>query len=188
MKLYVVRHGESVNNLKKIYTGWQQAALTDKGRADAKWAKEVLSTVKIDKAFSSDLIRAMETGSIALPDMTAELTDLLREVDVGNLAGQPLTTVTDEMRERIATEGYTFLDGESREDFRARVRKFMKVLESLPYENIAAFSHRGWIIAIIEEVLGVHGISGRIKCDNCAVAVFEFNGKTWRLCGLMNAG
>ena len=187
MKLYVVRHGESENNLLKIYTGWQQAKLTDKGRADAKWASSVLSPVKIDKVFSSDLVRAMETGSIALPDMTAELTDLLREVDVGSLAGNPISAVTDEMRERIAAEGYTFLDGESREDFRARVRKFMTGLEALPYENVAAFSHRGWIIAAIEEVLGIRGISGKIKCDNCAVAVFEFNGKTWRLCGLMNA-
>ena len=42
MKLYVVRHGQSENNLKKLFTGWTDAALTEKGIQDALGVREFL--------------------------------------------------------------------------------------------------------------------------------------------------
>ena len=31
MKLYVIRHGQSVGNLRGVYTGWADVPLTEKG-------------------------------------------------------------------------------------------------------------------------------------------------------------
>ena len=42
MKLYVIRHGESETNLKNVYSGWMDVALTEKGFEDAKGAQKLL--------------------------------------------------------------------------------------------------------------------------------------------------
>ena len=47
MKIYVIRHGESVNNLKGLWTGWSDVELTEKGVLDAKKAGEFIKDVKL---------------------------------------------------------------------------------------------------------------------------------------------
>ena len=57
MRLYVIRHGESENNLKKCWTGWYDAPLTEKGRQDARKAGTFLQGITFDKIYASDLSR-----------------------------------------------------------------------------------------------------------------------------------
>ena len=68
MRVYVIRHGESETNYKKQWTGWSDVHLTDKGKEDAKKARDFLKHISFDKIFASDLVRAVETAKIALPD------------------------------------------------------------------------------------------------------------------------
>ena len=82
MQLYLVRHGQSVNNEKGLWTGWHDVPLTDKGHEDALGAKRVLEGISFDRVYSSDLIRARETAQVVLPAYDAEPLALLREVDV----------------------------------------------------------------------------------------------------------
>ena len=58
MKLYMVRHGQSVANLNKQHVGWGQVLLTEKGEDDARGAGEILKNYSFDKVYSSDLLRA----------------------------------------------------------------------------------------------------------------------------------
>lgn len=83
MRVYVIRHGESESNLKKIWSGQFDAKLTEKGKEDAKKVGEVLKGVSFDKIYTSDLSRAMDTAKIAIPDCSFETSPLLREVDMG---------------------------------------------------------------------------------------------------------
>ena len=86
MKIYVVRHGQSENNLAGIHTGWVQCHLTEKGRSDAVKAGQLLKNIHFDRVYSSDLIRAMETQELALPGRKPDLcTPLLREISVGKM-------------------------------------------------------------------------------------------------------
>ena len=48
-------------------------------------------------------------------------------------------------------------------------------------ERIAAFSHKGFILTILECVMGVPLDHAQLVCDNCAVQVLHFNGKQWSL-------
>ena len=181
MRLYVIRHGESVNNQLKIYTGWAQVPLSEKGVRDAERAGEILRGITFDKVYSSDLKRAMQTAEAALPGIPYEPTHLLREVDVGDLVGKPLTTVTEEMRLTIAKEGYGFLNGESCLDFAERVREFMRLAAESGYETVAAFCHRGWLMNMLSEVLGFTPSRGSVTCNNCTVAAFDFKNGVWSL-------
>lgn len=186
MKVYVIRHGESESNLKKQWTGWADAPLTDKGKSDAALAGDVIQTVRFDKVYTSDLKRAMGTAEIALPHCPYEASSLLREINVGQLAGQPLSALTYEQRVDTIENGYAPFGGESHAALLDRIGRFMDGLESLHCENVAVFSHAGWLLGMLEQVLGVRLPKRNICCHNCTVAVFEYIDGVWKLYSWIN--
>jgi len=64
--LILLRHGESQWNLENRFTGWVDVELSEKGRKEAAEAGEKLKNIKIDKAYTSALKRAIDTLDIAL--------------------------------------------------------------------------------------------------------------------------
>jgi phosphoglycerate mutase, BPG-dependent, family 1 len=64
--LILVRHGQSVWNLEKKFTGWVDVDLTDNGKSEAKKAGELINknNLKIDLYFSSIQLRAKNTLKI----------------------------------------------------------------------------------------------------------------------------
>ena len=64
--LVLVRHGQSVWNLEKKFTGWVDVDLTDNGRSEAKKAGELIdkNNLTIDLYFSSVQLRAKNTLKI----------------------------------------------------------------------------------------------------------------------------
>jgi len=186
MRVYLVRHGESETNLIRYYTGWLQVSLTEKGIRDAVAAGKVLEGVLFDRVFSSDLIRACQTAENAIPGCRYETSDLLREYDVGSLAGNPISDVTPEMRREINANGFVAFGGESRDTFQKRVKEFFAELEQLSCENVAVFTHRGWVMAALQHVLGAEALGAKVICNNCAVAVFDYDGKAWKLHSWIN--
>ncbi len=65
-KIVLLRHGESQWNLENRFTGWVDITLTNKGREEARHAGELLRDLPFDFAFTSVLIRAIESLEIAL--------------------------------------------------------------------------------------------------------------------------
>jgi len=62
MKFILVRHGETVANIEKVYSGWSNYELTEKGRLQIKILAEELRTYKVDAIYASSLGRTMETA------------------------------------------------------------------------------------------------------------------------------
>lgn len=92
--LVLVRHGQSEWNLKNLFTGWRDPALTEQGVAEAKRAGALLKAegLHFDTAFTSALTRAQNTCGLILSEMgQADLkpvADLaLNERDYGDLSG-----------------------------------------------------------------------------------------------------
>ena len=89
-RLILIRHGESEFNLTRRYTGQLDVALTEKGVAQAKiTADYILKNYKIDKVYSSDLSRAIETAKPVAEPLGLEIkTDKrLREIYAGEWQG-----------------------------------------------------------------------------------------------------
>ena len=61
VKIILIRHGESLANAQRIYLGHTDWDLSELGYKQAESAAELISDVKIDKIYSSDLIRAYNT-------------------------------------------------------------------------------------------------------------------------------
>jgi 2,3-bisphosphoglycerate-dependent phosphoglycerate mutase len=66
--LILLRHGESDWNAKNLFTGWVDVDLTDKGRAEAARAGELMAELDRlpDVVYTSLLRRAITTANLAL--------------------------------------------------------------------------------------------------------------------------
>jgi len=182
MKLYFIRHGQSETNLSKCWTGWLDAKLTENGRNDARIAGRFLDGVPFDKVFSSDLSRAKTTAELALPGYDIETTPLLREISAGSIEGTPVESID----RSLVTDGFACFGGETREELSERVRKFLSTVEGLGCKTVAAFTHGGFIMAVLDEVLGTVIPRKAVKCANCTIAVLEYADGAWMLHSWIN--
>lgn len=137
MKLYFVRHGESVANVEMVVSnrGFQHP-LTDKGRQQVMALAESLNDVEISHIYSSPLQRAVQTAEILsqAKNLTYETTNALREGDCGILEGRGDDECWQMMREvnsawfKKGNYDERIDDGESYNDIAARFAPFVEQL------------------------------------------------------------
>lgn len=178
MRLFLIRHGESQANIDRVYAGHVDTPLTANGCEQARSIRNVLARIPFDRVYTSDLSRAWDTQKYALPNAACTPTQLLREFNVGDLAGQSFVWHKD----KIAMDrDYSPYGGESVEDVRMRLDRFCQMLENDPCENVAAFTHHGIVVCMLRKILG-HGFdSSLLHSYNCSVHVFEYTEGKWRL-------
>jgi probable phosphoglycerate mutase len=116
--VYLVRHGETVDNALQIMQGQTHGCLNEKGREQARIVAERLAGEAFDAVVASDLQRAIQTAEIiaaphGLPVVT---TPLLRERDWGGFTGRFIPDLRDavwpddiETEEALLTRARTFL-------------------------------------------------------------------------------
>ena len=88
--IFLIRHGETIDNARQIMQGQVQGELNEKGKEQARQVAERLAAEQIDAIVASDLHRAVQTAEIiaephGLPVLT---TPLLRERDWGSFTGR----------------------------------------------------------------------------------------------------
>ena len=92
--LILVRHGQSEWNLKNLFTGWRNPALTEQGIEEARTTGKKLKEAGIvpDLYFTSALQRAQHTldlilEELGITDVTITRHKALNERDYGDLSG-----------------------------------------------------------------------------------------------------
>src|SRR6202041_1417504 len=92
--LVLLRHGQSEWNLENLFTGWRDVDLSPTGVEEAKAAGRRMKAhgIAFDLVFTSALIRAQRTLSLALAEMgqtglPEERDEALNERDYGDLSG-----------------------------------------------------------------------------------------------------
>lgn len=154
MKLIIVRHGETFENLKKISQGHFNSQLTPKGIEQAKKVSQRLKNIKINIAFTSDLDRALNTCNEILKfhkDTKLVNTAILREQAKGIFEGK-----TREERYKMLKEDKTPFHewhpegGERLIDVWIKVIPFLeKIKEEHSNETVLLVSHGGPISCIL---------------------------------------
>jgi broad specificity phosphatase PhoE len=146
MKLYFLRHGESVANFEERYTGQLDVALTDKGRAQAVLAGKAIfeSGLSFDKIVSSPLDRARETATIVARligyDETAIIDEpLVMERHFGDLQGKTKAETGSLTGEQIENSG-----AETDQDLRNRAKEFLAKIRQDDAQKILVVSHNGF--------------------------------------------
>ena len=148
--IWFVRHTQSKYNEKKLFTGWDNPGLTEKGIQQAYELKDKLKEIKFNKMFCSPLERAMQTMRIITQDNFI-VDDRLKERDYGHWAGKSKTEIRESVGEDLffsARRGWDTPppNGECLHDVMKRVKSF---LEELPKKGqILVVSHGNTIRAI----------------------------------------
>lgn len=93
MEIYIVRHGETVWNEKKLLQGRTDIELNDKGRELAIITGQNLRNTHFDVVFSSPLKRAHETARLIVGDRDIPIitNDLIKEMCFGDWEGQNMS-------------------------------------------------------------------------------------------------
>lgn len=134
--LYLVRHGETVDNAAKIMQGQTQGLLNEKGIEQAQSVCEQMTHSHIDAFVSSDLHRSIQTCEIIAAPHHQEVTTtpLLRERDWGSFTGKyiPDLQAVKQWPEDI----------ESLEDLKQRAKDFLQWLtDRFPEQTVLAVGH-----------------------------------------------
>lgn len=97
VRLFLVRHGETVDNANRMMQGQTQGELNEKGRRQAREVAAKMAAEDIDVFVSSDLKRSIDTCMmIAEPHGgTVVTTPLLRERDWGSFTGKYIPDLKD---------------------------------------------------------------------------------------------
>ena len=159
--IYLIRHGEAEGNLYRRALGITESRLTAQGVSQAGAAKERFGTVKIDRAYSSPLLRARRTGEIVCEGhgIPVILRDDFREINLGVWENMQW----GEIFERYPREYSTFMT--DTDNWRVEMcetsvdagRRFYSGVMDVARENegrtIAIFTHGAVIRAFLREVL-----------------------------------
>lgn len=90
--VYLVRHGSTLLNSYNRMQGWIDSDLTEEGIEQAQQAADKLSDISFDRAFSSDLGRAVNTRNLITNQLQSNLKEAadlpeFREVNFGFFEG-----------------------------------------------------------------------------------------------------
>ena len=177
MLLFVIRHGETEGNVKKLYYSQEDLPLTDKGRQQALALRPFLQQYTFDRVYASDLSRALETAQLMLPGCEPITTPLLREISIGDLTGEYIGAV----REKYGNLKGDFspFNGESPAMLDARAAEFLHLLEQETAETLIAFSHNGFMKAVLRCIIGDAADTVRLVNGNCTIAVLKYENGRW---------
>ena len=88
--IYIIRHGQTEMNSRRVLQGRSDFALNETGLAQAREAAERLRGVRFDRVYSSPLLRAVQTAEQIVPGAEIVLDERLIEMDYGPYEGADL--------------------------------------------------------------------------------------------------
>lgn len=166
MKLCLVRHGETEENLARILQGHLPGTLTSNGRRKAMALREELNLEEFDAIVSSDLKRVTDTVELLVghqTDIPWEKTTLLREIDWGSLTGRKIGDVNFK---------HLPIDVETKEELFERAKRASLYLkERYSGKSVLIVSHGLFLRSLIANLTDVpisrlHTIK---RMENCEV-------------------
>lgn len=94
-RIYIVRHCEAVGNIKRIFQGHTDLDITELGAKQLEALQNRFGDIKLDRVFSSPLIRAKKTGLaiIGEKNIPLEINDGLIEINGGVIEGKEYAVV-----------------------------------------------------------------------------------------------
>lgn len=181
-RLYLLRHGQTEFNVKKLVQGRCDSPLTDLGRQQAGMAAAWLKAHNVapDKVVSSPLGRAMDTARLVAtellgPDTAVEPCEGIIERCYGTFEEGPHDALPTDVWD--PAEDLVPFGGEGSQALQKRmVETLTNLISAENVETLLAVSHgsasRQFIKAAAPE-----GFELPAKLPNCAIMIFDFDEK-----------
>jgi 2,3-bisphosphoglycerate-dependent phosphoglycerate mutase len=166
-RLVLVRHGQSEYNLKNLFTGWVDAALTSKGEEEARKSALILKEKNFipQIAFTSALQRAQKTLQIILDEIKVSSLPIhkdkaLNERDYGELNGKNKAQTAEKFGEEQVKVWRRSFDvrppgGESLKDTAARTLPYFqsKILPEVKAgKDVLVVAHGNSLRSIVMDI------------------------------------
>lgn len=186
-KVIFVRHGETLWNQSKRYQGHSDIPLNETGIEQAKKVAKRLAGEKIHGIYSSDLLRAVQTGKIIGEEHDVEpvMVKEFREVNFGMWEGLSYEAIMAEWPEVLSAiyerpGSVQIPGGESFYDVQERtIRGLTKCLLSHQDETIIVVSHGGTMRVLLCDALGLPIENmWSLQQDSTAINIIEYFGTT----------
>lgn len=183
MRLYLVRHGQTDENVRQEIQGQLPGRLSPLGLEQATALGERFRDVPLDTVISSDLRRAMQTAdAIALPHRLPVAPEpLLREQHYGIYQGRPLEHLYgDSGFEGVVRQAE---GGESMQDLRQRAEDLWERWRTdLVGKTAVAVSHGAFLSILLPTILGKSAVQeGSVVFSNGGIAAIHGSGESFRL-------
>lgn len=199
--IYLIRHGQSVDNLNGLQSGWSSTPLTPLGVRQSTMIGTKLVNVQFTAAISSGSVRAVQTLEAVLKTRETPLTPVkdthFREWGVGSFDQKPVGLVQETMAKKLKTSVanlWKYTDetkfnalaasdpskkAETWAKFKSRIVGGMRlVLEKNRGGKVALVTH-GYVIKHLVKQLTGKWATGSIS--NTSVTVLVYRSGKWTL-------
>lgn len=176
MKLYVVRHGETVENANNCLVGRINSCLTENGICQAREVSKYFENKNIDLIVSSPLDRCKITAEVISNGKTPIVySDSLLGRDHGEFTGKPRNSINYEEYWNYHKD----IQYEKAESVKTLYNRIVKVVEDLKKEysdkEVIIITHSGVIRMLYYYFNGIpdNGLLGEVEIKNCQVFEYE---------------
>ena len=194
LEVYIIRHGQTIDNVNGIVQGHQPGILTPIGIAQAKTVGSFLSDYKFDAVYVSDLQRTRDTFQNIFSENkhkeTTKITfsNLLREIGEGDYEGRPSSELVAAFQASGLPKRKFKPSGDSAESWEDIHQRIVTFLRSLMTQNskkamtrVLLVSHGGWITEffnIVNRAMSKPGeyveeIQKQDSVGNCSISVVQ---------------
>lgn len=155
LKIHLIRHGATNANIQGMYIGSKtDLPISPAGFDELRLLKENNEYPKVQKVYSSPLLRARQTAALLYPDCEAELVENMREYDFGTFEGKTATELEGDPNFASWVAGkISAPEGESNTDFVKRIcLGFNEIVVDMLNRNLseaAVIMHGGAIMMLL---------------------------------------
>lgn len=193
MKIYLIRHSESIDDIEDCYGGIADFDLSENGKNKVIEYSKGVENYGIEKIYTSPYKRAYQTAQILNKKLQVklEVIDNLRELNsYGILSGVNKTLAKtifsyvfekDEYKNTGYYLGTTFLGGENVDSFDIRVRNAINsIIEKSNGQNtVAIVTHGGVYRSIYKNIFNVDRKIERM--EDLATTILNYNNGTFNV-------
>lgn len=187
-RVIFVRHAEAEGNFNRLFHGWYDSKLTEKGHKQAKKVAERLADIDIDIIYSSSLTRTLQTAQYIadVKQLPIIRTDKMKEINGGDWENKGWDDIAKLFPEsnyiwENEPHRHQMPNGESMAEFYDRLLKeVLSIISKNAGKNICIVTHGTALRALLCRFYGktleyMHNIYWH---DNTSVTVVDYNDET----------
>lgn len=172
--LYLMRHGQTLFNVRRKIQGWCDSPLTEEGIAQAKRAKECLKDIKFDHYYCSTAERCSDTLEVIIGDQDYKRLKGLKERGFGLFEGE-----SEDLNPHFADFDYDDLfpryGGETRVDVQTRMKETLTaIMEKEDHQTVLAVSHAGACMSFLSTITDPKEVIKEKGFPNCGILHFTY--------------
>lgn len=182
MKLFCVRHGETLFNLAGRIQGQSDSGLSPLGRRQCQAVADALSRVDCEAVIASPLERALESARCIAQTLKLEVRTepRLMEINAGIFQGHCWNEIgrhfpEESARWRSQDPDYRIPGGESRRDLMERSRAAFEAIRQSAYRSAIVVAHGGSLSAAFKALLEIPAVHNPFSLGNGSISTVAWD-------------